>query len=56
MKQYRISVKIDIFVQAESEQEARKIWVQNTKIEVSNSDDAGKDHDWEIADCEIVCI
>ena len=54
MKQYRISVQVDIFVEAESIEEAHKLWVRNTKMEVS--DNEGKEHDWEIADCEITCI
>lgn len=54
MKQYRISLQVDIFVQAESEQEARETWIRNTHIKISNNE--GNDHDWEIGDCEIVCI
>jgi hypothetical protein len=56
MNQYRISVQIDIFIEAESMEEAHKIWVRNTKIEVSDTDDAGKDHDWEITNCKIDSI
>jgi len=54
MKQYRISVQVDIFVEAESMEEAHKIWVRDIKMEIGSIE--GRDPDWDIADCEIVCI
>ena len=51
MKQYRVAMQIDLFIEAESLEEANAIWGE-TNVFLRDKD--GKDLDHHFVDCEII--